>query len=76
MKKTAREQMILKMMEMANDVVKNYTWEKYHKIWTMCADWNSSHESSEEIFMCDMEADEEHPNGGFYIEDDYWVFAD
>ena len=72
----AKERMITKMVKLANDLVKNYTWEKNKALWSMCSDWNSNHEESEEIFMCELDADDEHPNGGFCIEDDCWYFQD
>lgn len=71
-----RDKMIQKMMEKANALQKNYTWQGWEEIWEMCSDWNSTHEESEEIFMCDHESEETGLVDGFCIEYDYWVFED
>ena len=75
-----RDKMIEKMIQKAQEITgkntRNFTWEKHNAIWDMCSDWNSQHATNEEIFMGEMEADKEHPGGGFYIEDDYFIFED
>lgn len=71
-----REQTILKMVKMADELVKNYSYDKYNEIWEICSDWNREHEGSEEIFMCDYQSDDSAYVNGFMIEDDYWVFED
>ncbi len=70
-----RNQTISKMMKMANELMKNYTWEKNKALWDMCYDWNSTHEESEEIFMCETSDDDDNVNG-FMIEDDVWYWPE
>ena len=72
-----REQMIRFMCRIANKLVcdgfKNNTWRANRKLWRMCSDWNSTHDSREEIFMCETSDDDNNVNG-FMIEDEvfYW----
>ena len=70
-----RQKYINKMVELANDIVKNYTWEKWERLWSMSSDWNSKHSEKEEIAMCEHENDEGVVDG-FYIEDDYWIIPE
>ena len=70
---TRREKQIIKMMKMANKLVKNYSWELNQKLWDMCSDWNSTHDEDEEIFMCETCDDDDNVNG-FMIEDDVWYW--
>ena len=76
MKMSKRDQTIMKMMKMANELLGNYTYDKCRAIWDMCSDWNSKHEGSEEIFMCEYQSDDSEFVNGFMIEDDIWVFED
>ena len=71
-----RDKMILKMMDKANKLARNYSWEGWEEIWSMCSDWNSTHSEEEEIFMCEHENEETGMTDGFFIEDDYWVFEE
>ena len=68
-----REELISKMMDMANKI-NEWTRDEEEAIWTLCSDWNMTH-PDEEIFMCEHENDN-HKIDGFYIEDDYWVFEE
>ena len=70
---TRREKQIIKMMKMANKLVKNYSWELNQKLWDMCSDWNSTHDEDDEIFMCETCDDNDNVNG-FMIEDDVWYW--
>ena len=70
---TRREKQIIKMMKMANKLVKNYSWELNQKLWDMCSDWNSTHDENDEIFMCETCDDNDNVNG-FMIEDDVWYW--
>lgn len=71
-----RIQTIKKMIKMANELVKNYTWEQNKELWDMCCDWNRNHDESEEIFMCEIWAEDGYDGDGFMIEDDIWFFQD
>ena len=68
-----REQLISKMMNMANKLINKWTREEEDAIWTLCLDWNSEH-PDEEVFMCEYQSDDSEYVNGFMIEDDYWVF--
>lgn len=67
-----RDRMIEKMCKMANELMKDYSWEKECKIWDLCYDWNSNHCDCE-IFMSEVSDDNDEVNG-FAIEDDVWYF--
>ena len=66
-----REQMLRKLYKIANDLFKDYTWDKWYEMWTLCSDWNSTHDEREEIFMAELSDDDGWLNG-FMIEDDVW----
>ena len=66
-----REQMLRKLYKIANDLFKDYTLDKWNEMWGLCSDWNSTHDSREEIFMSEICDDEDRVNG-FMIEDDVW----
>ena len=68
-----RQRYINKMVELANDIVRDYTWEKWERLWSMSSDWNSTHE--DEIAMYEHE-NEDGVVDGFYIEDDYWIIPE
>jgi hypothetical protein len=70
----ARAEMIRKMMDKADELRKNYTYQGWEEIWEMCYEWNSTHSEEEEIFMAEHENEETGYVDGFYIEDDYWTF--
>ena len=63
-----KDEMILNLMSMANQLVKNYTYELNKRMWTACLDWNREH-PDEEIFMCETD-------DGFAIEDDVWILPE
>lgn len=69
-----RDKYIAEIHNKANELVKDYTWNENCKLWEMVSCWNDSHDVTEEIFMCEIEADEEHENGGFMIEDYSYYF--
>ena len=66
-----REQMLRKLYKIANDLFKDYTLDKWNEMWGLCSDWNSTHDSREEIVMSEICDDEDRVNG-FMIEDDVW----
>lgn len=70
-----REEMIGKLYKIANDLFKDYSYEKWNEMWSLCSDWNSTHDSREEIFMSETSDDEDRVNG-FMIEDDVWRWED
>lgn len=70
-----REKMLRKLYKIANDLFKDYTWDKWYEMWTLCSDWNSTHDSKEEIFMAELSDDDGWLNG-FMIEDDVWRWED
>lgn len=72
-KKMTREKTIELMMQKANALLKDWTWDNEQEIWTICTDWNSAHDYDEEIFMCEHVSEETGYVDGFYIEDDYWI---
>ena len=65
-----REQAIDKMIKKAIAITgkntRNYTYGKEREIWDIA--------EKNEIFMCVMGKDDDHPYGGFYIEDDMFVY--
>lgn len=67
---------IEKMVEKANALVKNYTWEANTELWEMAYDWNANHDESAEIFMCEIWEEDGYDGNGFMIEDNYWLFKD
>ena len=69
-----RDRMLDELYKMAKQVAKKFDHEKYHKMWTMCSDWNTANGTEElEIFMCEGEDGE--GNEVFYIEDDYFHYG-
>lgn len=65
---TERKQKELnKLFKLAEELISDYTWEKYSKLWGECSDWNREHED-EEIFMCETSDENDYVNG-FMIED-------
>lgn len=64
-----KDELLGKLFQLANDCVKNYTWEKYCTICDMVSDWNREHEECE-IFMCDISNREDQVVNGFMIEDE------
>lgn len=70
-----RNETLKKLYRIANDLFKNYTLDKWNEMWDLCCDWNSTHDSSKEIFMSET-CDEEERVNGFMIEDDVWRWED
>lgn len=70
-----KRQMIKNLADMANQLVKNYTYDLNKRMWTACLDWNREH-PDEEIFMCEDCFNGSETVNGFYIEDDYWIIPD
>ena len=70
-----KDQMLDELVGMANQLVKNYTYELNHKMWTACSDWNREHPDAE-IFMCEDCFNGSETVNGFYIEDDYWIIPE
>lgn len=54
-----RNTRLQKVLELANDIRKNYTWDKYCKLIELCAD---------DIFYSDGEEND------FYIEDEHFYY--
>ena len=72
-----RSETIRKMMNLANSMAHNYTWEKYCKLWEMASEWNSNHEEREEIFMCEFDKEDGYEEDGVMIEDDlFYIYED
>lgn len=70
-----RADMIEKLFEMANELAKNYTWDKYYEIFDTCCNWNREHEESEEIFVCEIYKEDGYENDGIMVEDDYFLYS-
>ena len=70
-----RNETLKKLYRIANDLLKDYTLDKWNEMWDLCYDWNSTHDSNEEIFMSET-CDEEEQVNGFMIEDDVWRWED
>ena len=70
-----RNKMLKKLYKLANELLKNYTLDKWNEMWDLCCDWNRTHNESEEIFMSET-CDEEERVNGFMIEDDVWRWED
>lgn len=68
-----KEQVLNKMINMANKLLDGWTREKENAIWTLCLIWNTEH-PEDEIFMCEYQSEDSEYVNGFMIEDDYWVF--
>ncbi|MCF0105406.1 MAG: hypothetical protein HUJ53_01445 [Holdemanella sp.] len=64
-----RQETLKQIYAMAVELTKNYTFDLNKQMWDLASDWNASHDSSEEIFLCDDE-------NGFYVEDDRFEFQD
>lgn len=72
-----REEMINKLMAAANDLVDNYTADKYDELIDTALDWNSKHYgTSEEIFVCDIYEEDGYEGDGIMIEDDYFIIQE
>ena len=69
-----RTETIKKMMELANSMAHDYTWDKNNELWDMAYDWNATHEASEEIFMGEIWKEDGYEENGVMIEDDYFYF--
>ena len=63
-----KDEMILNLMSMANQLVKDYSYDLNKRMWRTCLDWNDEH-PDEEIFMCETD-------DGFAIEDDVWILPE
>lgn len=74
-KAMARQEMINKLMTMARELAKNYSWNRYMALFDMCCDWNRDHEESEEIFVCEIYKADGYENDGIIVEDDYFCYA-
>lgn len=61
MNETTREARLLKVYALANEICKNYTFEKYCDMLDLCKD---------DIFYSDGE------DNDFYIEDEHFVYED
>ena len=70
-----RNETLKKLYRIANDLLKDYTLDKWNEMWDLCYEWNSTHDSNEEIFMSET-CDEEEQVNGFMIEDDVWRWED
>lgn len=68
-----RDEVLNKLYKMAKELAKVYSYELMNQMWSLCLDWNSSHED-EEIFMCDDE--DEDGKYRYFIEDDYFYYAE
>ena len=70
-----KDEMISKLVGMANKLVKHYSYDLNKRMWTLCSDWNREH-PDEEIFMCEECFNGSETVNGFYIEDDYWIIPE
>lgn len=70
-----RQEMLKKLVDMANGLSKDASLMAQAEIFSACCDWNAEHED-EEIFMCEHDNEETGMVDGFYIEYDYWTFTD
>ena len=68
-----RAEMIAKLERIGMELVKDYNWDTYCKMWDMCSDWNRDHEESLEIFMSEVSDDDDNVDG-FMIEDRIFRF--
>jgi len=68
-----RNDVIKKMFSIANDMRKNWTWDKYDELITIGSDWNAEHED-EEIFCCDYQGEDSEYSNGIMIEDEIFIF--
>lgn len=71
-----RRKYLENMYKKANELVKNFTYEKNCELWDMAYSWNANHSEEEEIFMCEIWKEDGYDGDGFMIEDDYWYFED
>ena len=70
-----KQKMFEQLVNMANNLVKDYSYDKMSKLWDACNEWNDKH-PDEEIFMCDGCFNDSETVNGFYIEDYYWIIED
>lgn len=68
-----RDELVGKMLKLANQLIKSPSWELECKLWDMCSDWNRSHRVGLEIFLSEISDDNDNVIG-FMIEDEmfYW----
>lgn len=69
-----RSKMVSKLNELANEIITEYTWEKFNEIFKLASDWNSKHIEKEEIFVAEIYAEDGYQNDGIMIEDDIYYY--
>ena len=69
-----RAEMMEKLFGMANELTKDYTWDKYCELFNACHDWNRDHEENEEIFVCEVFKEDGFANDGIAVEDEYFFY--
>jgi hypothetical protein len=72
-KEMTRRQALEALYDMAIRLSKHYSYDECNKMWSLCLDWNRTHED-QEIFMCDDE--DEEGRYRYFIEDDYFYYAE
>lgn len=74
-KKEVRDRFIERLISLTQYVLSNYTVEGYKTLWDMCTDWNSTHDSRDEVFMSEIYNDSDDIIG-IGIEDDILYFKE
>ena len=69
-----RNKMIKKLIGMANELVSDYSGDKYREFISEACAWNSAHSGKEEIFVSDIYKEDGYENDGIAIEDDYFLY--
>lgn len=73
--KEERNRFIERLFDRANDMIIDYTWEKWKLLWDMCNIWNNTHDIRDEIFMSEIYNDSDDIIG-IGIEDDILYFKE
>lgn len=68
-----RSEMVSILHKLANEIRKDYTWEKFYDIFTIASDWNIQN-PEEEIFVCEIYAVDGYENDGIMIEDEIYCY--
>lgn len=67
-----RSEMVSKLHKLANEIIIEYTWEKFNEIFKLASNWNSEHIEKEEIFVSEIYSEDGYENDGIVIEDDIY----
>ena len=67
-----KNEMLCTMYIMADELVNDYSYDRYRTLEKMACDWNSDHDGDDEIFMSELRKEDGDNEDGFVIEDNIW----